>query len=260
VTTRRSPEHWVVLPEPQPQARLRLFCFPYAGGGASIYRTWPKGLSSEIEVWAIQLPGREMRLHEPALTRLEPLITILAEILAPFLTIPFAVFGHSMGALLSFELIRRLRQLGQPQPLHLFVSGRRAPHMSDPDPPIAHLSEATFITELRHLNGTPEEVLRNDELRMLILPLLRADFAVNETYCYIPAPPLDCPISVFGGLDDHKVRQEDLAAWQAQTHSVSTLRMFPGNHFFLRSAQADLLCAIQQDLVPHLQRLSFCFQ
>jgi medium-chain acyl-[acyl-carrier-protein] hydrolase len=260
VTTGSFREHWVVCHQPRPQAELRLFCFPYAGGGASIYRTWPKTLSPEVEVWAIQLPGRETRLLDPAITQLEPLITTLADVLVPFLTTPFVFFGHSLGALLSFELIRRLRQLGQPLPLHLFVSGRRAPQVSDPDQPIAHLPEPAFIDELRRLNGTPEEVLRNDELRALILPLLRADFAVSETYRYISLPPLECPISVFGGLDDYKVHRDDLVAWQAQTCSSYTLRMLPGDHFFLRNAQEDLLRAITQDLAPHLRRQSFPIQ
>ena len=257
MTTLGSPERWVVRPQPQPLARLRLFCFPYAGGGASIYRTWPKRLPPEVEVWAIQLPGRETRFREPTLTRLEPLITILIDMLAPGFAIPFVFFGHSMGALISFELSRRLRQRGESQPLHLFVSGRRAPQVADPGPSTYHLPEPAFIAELRRLNGTPEEVLHNDELRTLMLPLLRADFEVNETYRYTPGPPLDCPISVFGGLGDHTVRQEDLAAWHMQTCNAFTLHMVPGDHFFLHSAQLDLMRAIQQDLAPHLQRLSF---
>jgi medium-chain acyl-[acyl-carrier-protein] hydrolase len=257
VTKLRSSEQWVVRPQPQPHARLRLFCFPYAGGGASIYRTWPKDLPPEVEVLAIQLPGREIRLHEPALTQLEPLLTILAEVLMPYLTTPFVFFGHSLGALISFELSRRLCQLGQRLPLHLFASGRAAPQIPDPTPPMCYLPEPEFIAELRRLNGTPEEVLRHDELRTLMLPLLRADFMINETYRYTLGPPLDCPISAFGGLSDHIVCEADLAAWQAQTSSTFTLRMFPGDHFFLRVVQADLLRAIQQDLAPHLRHQSF---
>jgi len=256
VTISQAPERWILRLQPQPQARLRLVCFPYAGGGASIYRTWPKGLSTEVEVWAIQLPGREARLNEPAPTRLEPLITTLADVLMPYLTAPFVFFGHSMGALISFELVRRLRQLSQQQPLHLFVSSRAAPQVPNPGPPIAHLPTTAFIAELRRLNGTPEEVLHHDELRALILPLLRADFEVNETYRYTPAPPLDCPITVFGGMEDVRIRKEDLAAWRAQTRSNCTLRLFPGDHFFLRSAQSELLRAIQQDLTPYLH----CFR
>ncbi len=256
ITLPTSSQRWVMRPRPAPQARLRLFCFPYAGGGASIDRPWPAGLPADIEVLAVQLPGRESRLKDAPFTRLDAMIDSLVEALDPLLTPPFLFFGHSMGALISFELARRLRAYGRPGPLHLFVSGRGAPQIPDPDPPIHQLPDPAFVERLRRLNGTPEEVFSNLDLFDLVMPLLRADFAVNETYVYTPGPPLDCPISAFGGDRDDKVTRQSLEAWQAQTSRACQLRMFSGDHFFLRSAQAELLQAVTHDLSLISRRLS----
>jgi medium-chain acyl-[acyl-carrier-protein] hydrolase len=249
-------DRWVMYPRPRPHAQLRMFCFPYAGGGASIYSSWPNHLPPDVEVCTIQLPGHETRMREPPFTRLELLIEALADVLSPYSTKPFVFFGHSLGALICFELARLLRQCGQPDPLHLFVSGCRAPQVLDSDPPIHHLPEAEFIDEVRRLNGTPKEVLYHSELRDLILPILRADFMINETYVYRHAAPLDCPIAVFGGLEDIRVPYEHLVAWQNQTVAACTQRMFAGDHFFLRNAQKALLQVITWHLAPLLQRLT----
>jgi len=235
-------------PQTNPQALLRLFCFPYAGGGASIFRTWSNNLPSEVEVCPIQLPGRENRLQEPPFNRLAPLVHVLAHVLLPYLDLPFVFFGHSMGALISFELARYLRRQHAPGPLHLFVSARRAPQIPAINPPIHHLPESAFIEALRDFNGTPESILQNAELMQLLLPVLRADFAVCETYTYSVEDPLACAISTFGGLQDCEVCYDELAAWREQTDGFFTQRMLPGNHFFLRSARVSLLRYITQDL------------
>lgn len=246
---------WVTCPRPSPQARLRLFCFPYAGGAASAFYTWSDNLPCEVEVCPIQLPGRESRLGEPPFTRLVPLVQALAQAIRPHLDKPFAFFGHSMGATISFELARQLRRQNDPCPVHLFVSGSHAPQILDRNPPIHHLPEAKFVEELRRFNGTPEAVLQNAELMVLFLPLLRADLALDETYVYIPDEPLDCPISACGGLKDDVVSHENLAAWCDQTRGAFTLRVFPGDHFFLRSARTLLLQAVSQDLVQLLGQI-----
>lgn len=246
---------WVTCPKPKAQARLRLFCFPYAGGGASIFRTWPDDLPPSIQICSIQLPGRESRLREPCFTRLEPLVQALVQALSPYLDVPYAFFGHSLGALIGFELARALVRENRPSPVHLFVSGHSAPQVQSLDPPIHQLPEPDFIKELRHLNGTPGEVLQNAELMALLLPVLRADFAINETYVYIPGTLLDCPISAFGGLQDSLVSRDGLAAWCDQTYSTFALRMFPGDHFFLHSARPPLLRAIVHDLAQSLSRI-----
>jgi medium-chain acyl-[acyl-carrier-protein] hydrolase len=238
---------WLKCPQPRAQARLRLFCFPYAGGNASVFRAWPAALP-EIEVWTVELPGRGDRFNEPAFSQLSPLLQSLRAALRLYLDLPFALFGHSMGALLSYELARHLRQAGEALPWHLFVSGWRAPQLPDRTPPIHQLPEAAFAAALRDYNGTPEAVLQNTELRELLFPTLRADFAIAETYLYTPGTPLPCPISAFGGLQDQTVSREELSAWQDQTEGRFTLRILPGNHFFLNKAQTLLLPAISQDL------------
>jgi medium-chain acyl-[acyl-carrier-protein] hydrolase len=157
-----------------------------------------------------------------------------------------------MGGLVSFELARLLRKNYGKSPVHLFVSGNGAPQVPDPDPPIYALPEPEFLEELRRLNGTPEAVLENAELMQLLLPAIRADFAVIETYAYTPESPLDCPITAFGGLQDREVSYDDLKAWQEQTNAAFSLHMLPGDHFFLQSAQPLLLQLLSKKLYPHI--------
>jgi medium-chain acyl-[acyl-carrier-protein] hydrolase len=241
---------WFTSQRPNARARLRLFCFPYAGGGAAIYRLWPQSLPSDVEVCVAQLPGRGTRLREQPFTSLDALVEAAAEAIAPSLDKPFALFGHSMGAMISFELARRLRELDQPQPAQLFISGRRAPQLPVNDPISYNLPEAELRTELLRLNGTPREVLEHPELMELMLPLLRADFSVVETYVYRPGVPLECPLTAFGGLRDSEVSRGQLEAWREQTASEFVLRMLPGDHFFLNDPQSQplLLSAIAKDL------------
>lgn len=241
---------WLTCPSPNPEARIRLVCIPYAGGSASVFHGWPAELPPWVEVRALQLPGRANRLMEAPFVRLRPLIVTLARVLAPELRGPFALFGHSMGALISFELARELRRQGAPSPAELLVSGYRAPHLPDREPPIHHLPGAEFVEELRLLAGTPGEVLQNPELRQLLLPALRADFAMCETYEHAPADPLECPIVAFGGQYDEKVSGDELSGWRDHTRAAFRLRMLPGDHFFLHSARAALL----QDIARELNR------
>ncbi len=247
-------QEWIITFKPNPQARIRLFCFPYAGGSASVFRSWADEAPAEIELCAVQLPGRERRWREPRFTSLSDLIEPLALGVHPFLNIPFAFFGHSMGALISFELARRLRLKNAAQPLHLFVSGRRAPQLSDPKPPIHALPDAEFIDSLRSLNGTPEEILQNQDALPVFLPILRADFAINETYTYHIEEPLDCPIWAFGGTEDKEAGQDALEPWDAQTDVQFAIRMFPGDHFFLHRHRAVLTRLIYHQLMSSLKR------
>ncbi|NEQ21294.1 MAG: thioesterase [Microcoleus sp. SIO2G3] len=247
---------WITCPRFNPQAKLRLFCFPYAGGGAMGFRTWLERLPSSVEVCPIELPGRGTRLIEPPFTRLEPLIQAIAQVLLPYLDKPFTFFGHSMGGLVCFELARLLRRNYSQSPVHLFVSGRRAPQIAEPKPPIHTLPEPEFLEELRRLNGTPEAVLEHTELIQLLLPTLRADFAVLETYVYASQPPLDCPITAFGGLQDSEVSREELEVWREQTNASFSLQMFPGDHFFLHSSQSLLLQSLSQELHQIASRVS----
>ncbi len=237
-------------------ARLRLFCFPYAGGAASVFSMWPGNLPPEVEVCPVQFPGRENRLSESPFTQLKPLVLALAQAIRSYLDKPFAFFGHSLGAVIGFELARQLRRENGPGPLHLFVSGSPAPQLPRRHPAIHQLPEEGFIKELGRINGTPEAVLHNVELMQLFLPVLRADFAMYETYHYAVDGLLDCSLAAFGGLEDSEVSRRDIEAWQDQTCGAFKLRMFPGDHFFLRSARTPLLRAISQDLRPFLAKSS----
>jgi medium-chain acyl-[acyl-carrier-protein] hydrolase len=245
---RRQLNAWIGCPKPNPGAQMRLFCFPYAGGTAAIYRQWPDLVPPNVEVYVAHLPGRAGRLQDPPFTRLLSLVEEIAPAVRPFLDKPFAFFGHSMGALISFELARRLQRDRAPMPAQLFLSGRSAPHIPDVDKRTFDLPEPEFIEELRRLNGTPKEVLEHPELMLLMIPLLRADFSVCQTYQYEKGPPLDCPITIFGGLQDHEVPREHLEGWREHTSSTFKLRMLPGDHFFLNSAQALLLKTLSQEL------------
>ncbi len=251
-----SNSSWFPLLKPNSGALLRLFCFPYSGAGASAFYAWPNSLPSDIEVCPIQLPGREIRLAEPPFTSLAPLVHTLAHVILVGLDKPFAFFGHSMGALVSFEVARHLRRRYGLRPAHLFVSGYGAPHIARRDQPISSLPEPEFLAKLRHLNGTPEDVLEHAELRDIILPILRADFAVCETYVYETDDPLDCPISAFGGLEDYEVSRDQLEAWREQTSSSFSVRMFPGDHFYLNTARPLVLRILAQELSQIVSKIA----
>lgn len=234
-------DSWVTVPKPLPQADLRLFCFPYAGANTIIFRRWLDKFPANIEICPIELPGRGSKIKLAPLNRLEPIVETLALHIQPYLDKSFAFFGHSMGGLLSFELTRLLYKKYGISPVHLFISARCAPQIPESKPPIHALPESDFIAELRNYNGTPNAVLENQELMELFLPMLRADFAVLETYTYDNAPPLECPISVFGGLQDNLVTVEELSAWQKQTNKYFSLNMFPGDHFFINNSHSLLV-------------------
>lgn len=232
----------------QSEPAVRLFCLPYAGGSASVFRDWPNRLPPSIEVCAVQLPGRETRLKEPVFTRLGPLVQELARAVLPSLDRPVALFGHSVGALIAFELARHLRAQYGIRPVHLWAAACPAPQLPDADAPIHTLPEPDFRERVRRFNGTPTAVLEHEELMGMMGPVLRADFALRETYAYVSDAPLDCPITVFGGVQDHDVGEAALLAWQAQTSRSFRLHMLPGNHFFLHSSQAELLQGVYADL------------
>jgi medium-chain acyl-[acyl-carrier-protein] hydrolase len=219
---------------------VRLFCFPFAGGSASIYRLWSSELPEHVEVCAVQLPGRETRAKERLFTRLTPLVQALADGLSAAWTVPFAFYGHSLGARIAFELAREMRRRKAPAPAHLFVSGRRAPHIGESDP-LHALNEAQLMVHLRALKGIPEAVLQEPELMAMFLPILRADFSVNEAEEYLSEPPLDCPISVFGGTEDPRCNRSQLDAWREHTQAAFSVDMLPGGHFFLQTARNRLL-------------------
>ncbi|ARV59087.1 putative thioesterase [Nostocales cyanobacterium HT-58-2] len=239
---------WIKCSQPNPQANLRLFCLPYAGGGTSIFRLWPRELPSNVELCAIELPGRENRIGEKPISNLEILTEKLVEAFLQHLDKPFALFGHSMGALIVYELARKLQQKNV-NPVYLFVSGRPAPNVPELYPPLHVLPDAEFIEKLNDIySAIPDTVLKDKELMQLFLPVLRADMTLVETYVFSEVEPLDCPILALGGLEDHEASHDNLMTWREHTRSSFLVQMFSGGHFYLNENRQPLLQFISQTL------------
>jgi medium-chain acyl-[acyl-carrier-protein] hydrolase len=232
-----------------------MYCIPYAGGGTTIFRPWAGWIHPDVELRAIQLPGREIRLGEEPFTHAQRLAESLSEGLSGGLDKPYILFGHSMGSLLSYELTRCLRDMGRPLPLHLILSGFHAVHLPDPDPPIHHLPMDEFIEEIKRLNGTPLEIFESTELLDLVMPVIRSDFTLCETYQYEEHEPLDQPLTIYGGLDDSETSREQLEAWGERTRGDFKLRMFSGDHFYFLSNMKVFQEALNRDLEQILARL-----
>lgn len=232
------------------QARLRLFCLPFAGEGASLFRQWQAALGPRFEVIPVQLPGRENRLLEPAYTDLLELVKALAEAILPYLDKPYAFFGHSLGALISFELAQRLAYEYDLPPEALLVSGCRSPRLVNPYPAIYKLPEGEFLAELQQRYGRlPLELVSNPQLLQIFLPILRADLALVETYTYQAKPALPCPIAGYCGSEDRVASYYDLAKWQDYSQARFSLHTIAGDHFFVRANSAALLEAVKTDLL-----------
>lgn len=221
-------------PSPARDAPLRLVCLPYAGGGSAVYYRWRAALPGEIGLLPACLPGREGRVGEPPYTDLRTLVRHLADELAPILDRPWAVLGHSMGAWIAFELVRQLRGRGGRLPELLVVAASQAPNVDGPPSKLHTLPDDRFVDELaRQFDGISPEVRGHAELIELLLPALRADIQMVETYQYEAEPPLEMEILAMGGTDDPAARATDLAQWRGHTSSKFSARLFPGGHFFL---------------------------
>jgi medium-chain acyl-[acyl-carrier-protein] hydrolase len=240
---RTSASRWLPFAPARGDGRGVAFCFPFAGGGASFYRPWAQ-LAPSIALCPVQLPGREERLFERPFERLQPLVEAAAAELLPVLSSRYVLFGHSMGALVCYELAQVLRDRGAPPPLHLFVSGAPAPHRAGETEPIFDLPEDRFLPALRRYGGLPDEVLRSRELLDLLLPRLRADLAVTGTYVYTARPPLACPITAFGGDADPSVAADAVKAWREHTLGSFDAEIFPGGHFFVSDVAGPILARI----------------
>ena len=251
----RSP--WFLVPNPNPQAAWRLFCLPFAGGGASTYRPWGRALAAHpVEVCAVQPPGRENRIIEEPCTTMPALVEEIAQAMQPLLDRPYALFGHSMGATVAFELSHTLHQRGLPMPRHLFAAGALAPDADDPDEPLHRIvGDDAFVTAVaRRFGGVPQEVLEHAELRALIAPALRADLAIHETRRHIPRGPLEVDITAYGGVHDHKVSAKALQRWGIHTARRFTWRLFDGGHFFVQDAHTAVLTDLLERAGDLLQR------
>lgn len=242
---------WIVAPPRSYPPAVRLFCLPYAGGAASIYEPWRGALGGDIEVCPVELPGRQTRLRERAVSRLDVLIDALASAITDELDVPYALFGHSMGSLLAFELARELRRRGAGEPCVLFVAGGPAPRLPYERTPVYDASDAKVIARLQDLGGLPDEIREEPELLRHFLPTIRADFAVFETYEYRHGRALDCPVVAFTGSDDHEVSLMRIAPWAQECTGRFDYHVLPGGHFFLRTAQTALLDLIRSALAAY---------
>ena len=232
---------------------LRLYCFPYAGGSAGAFMQWQALMEPYVEVCALQLPGRGSRIAEPPITSMDALVETIAAIIARQHDRPFAFFGHSLGALLAFETAHCLAKLGLPQPSQLLVSGSPAPPCRQLRKPLHLLPDAEFIRELQELNGTPEDVLRNHELMQLLLPSLRADFALASQYAYRQREPLSVPMNVLAGRQDTATDPQNVGPWARETTGACSMRWFDGDHFFIDTHRQDVakfVCAEVMRLLP----------
>jgi len=245
------PTPWIDAPIERPNSEFRLFCFPYAGGGAQVYRSWPKALPEWLEVCPIQMPGRWGRIGEALFQHMDELVQDLSQALLPELSKPFAFFGHSMGALVAFECCRALRSLEAPQPSFFFPSAHRAPQASKIKSRTSYdLPESQLIEELKKLKGTPTEVLEHPEWMKIFLPIIRADLRIVETYPYRGQAPLASPILAFAGGQDHEATPTDMEAWREQTSSDFHLVKVPGDHFFVQSHAPLLWSHLIRSLEP----------
>ena len=237
---------------PRSGATVRLLCIPFAGGGASAFRLWSAGLPPMVDVMVAQLPGRETRLRERPLTSIGAMVEHLRPAVTAHADLPFAIFGHSMGALVGLELARALRADGLPGPVHLFVSASNPPRRRETDlPPLHTLPDDALVAELdRRYGGVPAAVREQRELMELLLPMLRGDVTALETYRARELPPLDCPITAYAGSSDALATPESMRGWGLETSGRFHARTFDGGHFFINTHRDPLLADVLAALAP----------
>lgn len=243
---------WLVRPQKRTGAELRLFCLPYAGGGVGTYVSWARRLPAEAELNAIQLPGRGSRIFEPAHHTMDSLMEELVPALEPYLDRPYVIFGHSLGSRVGLELMRQLKRRGWPEPLQFVASGSLPPSKEWHRSPIADLPRDDFLAQVRKFGGMANEIIHNDELLSLLLPALRADFSIADTYKLNRNIAFGCPASIFGGKEDRNVPIDRLSEWSSHFHTHPEIYQFPGGHFFIET-HSDIvlhrLCEIIESIL-----------
>ncbi len=242
-----------IVRSPSPSPRARLFCFPYAGGSSSIYSRWHTGLSEGTEVYAVELPGRGWRSSEPCAKDMDSLVERLCSAFESMLDLPFFFFGHSMGALLAFSCARALRRRHLRLPEHLFVSARVPPERPNPDRSALTMTDQELIEMIRRRGGTPPEVLAEPDLMARLLPSIRADFVLLDSYRYVPDAPLGCPITGFTGTRDTYATKLDLGEWALHTTGPFSLLEFEGGHFFINSGRDRVVRSVDQAIRDSLR-------
>lgn len=236
-----------VLTSPQ-KPTMSLICFPYGGGAPSAFRSWAPRVPDSVRLVGVALPGRDRRFREPPSRDLAATVEAISSALTQSIDGSYALFGHSLGALMAFLVARELRSRRHGDPVCLFVSGAEAPHVVVERPQLHDLPTAEFVDELARLNGTPREVLADDELMELMLPTLRADFFMSETYVHQPDEPLDCPIVAFGGWQDPEVDPDDVQLWSEHTSAGFSRVMFTGDHFFVIDHETQVVGKVLSEL------------
>jgi medium-chain acyl-[acyl-carrier-protein] hydrolase len=233
-------------------ARLRLYCLPYAGGSASVFRSWCDLLPADVDVWGVEYPGHGNRIGEPLTDRIDKLAESIADAVAAQQAGPYALFGHSMGSLVAFEMCHALAARDATMPALLVAAGHRGPRLPASRPPVHEAPHAEFVAHLRELGATPPEVFESTELVDLMLPILRNDFRACERYHSPQRPPLRTQIVVYGGLADEDADCDALLAWEHETRGRFMLRLFPGGHFFVRECAGRVTATLQRDIAEAL--------
>ena len=241
---------WFFCNKPKSGATMRLFCFPFSGGGASVYRSWPDTMSEEIEVRSLQLPGREARYNETIETDINTLVKNIVKAFESYQDKPFAFFGYSLGALLAFEVSRELRKQNMKLPNHLFIAAMRAPQTPRVHPPLSSLPDEEFLQKIDYYYQPQDEAWNNPDLREIFLPVLKGDIALSDNYTYQDDIPLPCPIDVFAGEDDRGVPLALTQSWSEQTSTQMNHHVFKGGHFFINTSLNEIQSLVLKALQP----------
>lgn len=247
-------DRWLTSPRPVEDPSFRLFCFPYAGGSATIFKPWVDLLPPSIEIQTLQLPGRPGRMNEAPVDEIDPIVEAATEAIEPLTDVPYAFYGHSMGSLVAYEVTKRVWEEYRHGPTHLFVAARRAPHMISRNQTL-HVQPAEKVRDfLKTLRVVPAEVLDNKELMELLLPALRADLKLDGMYDYQPGTGVACPIVAFTGQDDEYVYRDEISGWSMHAGGGFDLRVLPGDHFFMDHPKhrLALIKAIEEEVKPYL--------
>ena len=252
-----SKSRWVTQPNPRPDAKVRLFCFPYAGSSAVVtYKYLADNLPEFIEVCPVEFPGRGTRMGEKLIDNIEEILSNISISIDEWLDKPFMFFGHSMGALISYELIFKIYEKYNKLPLKLYVSAHKAPFLERGGPIMHKLEKEQFVSELKQMNGIAKELFEHSELMELMLPIIRNDYAVCENYNYKQKKKLDVPITAFGGTDDKDVKEEHLKEWAKVTTSEFNHFLLEGDHFFIVKEKKKFLNIFSKILVNDISKIN----